>query len=691
MTREDYYWEEEGEKQKAMSDAQLEAIEEEHLIRWEMQQLYQPNHKTAISPDGMPRVPIAPDALVSEVVNVLSNKGVTISNDTPKMIEDICKVFNFIIAANGVKLEKSFAYPAQTGSGKSLSLQVYVSMLKEHSSLIIVSKVSEALKYCEFINTKSKDPNYARCYYSISLDNPASPLRVSRNALNDYRCIVITHSMFKQVNKDLTIDIDLFKLYKTKQRDLIVIDEGLSFYEEFRVSQYECEALYELFIIMGMNSSVIAKFNDELVLFGGKIDLLFESLESSLDSRGASFCLVEKHSDGSLISLDEIDRILLLVEHRKKELITELRMLGIKENQTFIENIGFKIEKLLNTLKAILQENCHYFKYKKLKMLVRINHIANKLGASAILDATATINRFYAIANRYGSYIGSIHAASPRQYSNLTIHKAIGFKQSRAGLYKGRTQKEIDRNASMYASFAHAVLEHSQDKLLIICHKEFKQHLGKQCSDPRIVFTHWGDHVGKNDWSDCNKVMVVGWNFLNAIEHINSMINAVGELDVALDTINQREITEFEYGQLADDLVQGVMRSKARIIDTLDSDCSKTDVYLFYEDRILFHKVLDIVHSQFPQSTLQEWTPAGALYDKKTTNVQQNIEMTIDYLKSKKETHQELDQSSVIKEIGIAKQTFGRMTKKVEFKMALEKQGFALIRRNGKNKCFIIS
>lgn len=36
------------------------------------------------------------------------------------MIEDICKVFNFIIHINIQKAEKSFVYPAQTGKRQEL-------------------------------------------------------------------------------------------------------------------------------------------------------------------------------------------------------------------------------------------------------------------------------------------------------------------------------------------------------------------------------------------------------------------------------------------------------------------------------------------------------------------------------------------------------------------------------------------
>lgn len=236
MTREDYYWQEIEIEQNAIAEAQMEAFEEEQEDRRQLTDLYQPRHQAIYSPDTMPETPVRPIDLVAEVTTILASKGVTISSDTPKMIEDICKVFNFIIHINIQKVEKSFVYPAQTGSGKSLSLQVYTSMLKEHSSLIIVSKVSEAIKYCEFINEKSNNPNYARCYYAISLENPSNPLRSIRKQLCEYRCIVVTHSMFKQINKK--IDVDTFKLYGEKQRDFVAIDESLSFYEEFRVSRH---------------------------------------------------------------------------------------------------------------------------------------------------------------------------------------------------------------------------------------------------------------------------------------------------------------------------------------------------------------------------------------------------------------------------------------------------------------------
>lgn len=62
----------------------------------------------------------------------------------------------------------------------------------------------------------------------------------------------------------------------------------------------------------------------------------------------------------------------------------------------------------------------------------RIENIVNKLGPSIVLDATANINEFYKIANRYFGFVGYVPAKQIRKYENMTIFKAKGYNQSRS-------------------------------------------------------------------------------------------------------------------------------------------------------------------------------------------------------------------------------------------------------------------
>lgn len=205
--------------------------------------LYHPNNRTVLDPATMPDTPIDPDEFVTKAVGELTAKNVLISKDMPDLLERMCRLFNFSIQPNAElpRTVKNLVFPAQTGIGKSVSVQVYVSMLKEHSSVVVVAKVEEAISYCNYINDLSRDEIYARCYYSLTDKNKDDPMRVDASLLRNHRCIVITHNMFRLVNG--FDNVDYFGTYEERPRDFVAIDEKLSFYEQFKLDYKDLDQL----------------------------------------------------------------------------------------------------------------------------------------------------------------------------------------------------------------------------------------------------------------------------------------------------------------------------------------------------------------------------------------------------------------------------------------------------------------
>lgn len=205
--------------------------------------LYHPNNQVVLDPATMPDTPIDPEEFVDKVVDQLTANSVLISKDMPDLLERMCRLFNFSIQPNAElsRTVKNLVFPAQTGIGKSLSVQVYVSMLEEHSSVVVVAKVEEAISYCNYINQLTGNENYARCYYSLTDKNKDDPMRVEAAQLRSHRCIVITHNMFRRVHG--FDNIDYFGKYEESPRDFVAIDEKLSFYEQFRLDYKELDQL----------------------------------------------------------------------------------------------------------------------------------------------------------------------------------------------------------------------------------------------------------------------------------------------------------------------------------------------------------------------------------------------------------------------------------------------------------------
>jgi hypothetical protein len=774
--------------------------------------LYHPHNQTKLTTDDMPDTPVNPAEFVDKVLSELTANGVFISDATPLVLEGICRLFNYSMIADKhlAKHIRSLVFPAQTGIGKSVSVQVYVSMLTEQSSLLVVSKVEEALQYCQYINRLKGSDDYARCFYTVTDKNKDHPLRIDAQQLPNVQCAVITHNMFRKVGAS---HVETFGQYHQKPRDFITIDEKLSFYEQYKISYNELDQIisnldhilthspslapiqvchqalnylkqYKHYlvarddkIITDSHSIVVRNTVDELQLYP-ILDALGEDLVYSLYSKneprkiiglknkqavldaspkirinhqkrtiiGVSrrelwhdldieldiddfYCkhfpklakchhvqqfdaAVVKHlADGGKINTDfcisddveelskdydfRDDRVIcfeilrLVFKARVDELFNELQQLGADKNPSYQRHTLDKVQAQLDALVYLNTNDFMIYKSNMGNSAFAVSNLVNQLGVSVVLDATASINQYYQLANRYLGHVAWVDAPQIRQYTNLTIHIATGFNQSRASLYKAQASK-VDENAISYLSHAIAELQ-PDDKLLIICHLDFKKVLQKNCQDKRIQFTHWGNHVGRNLWSDCNKVMLIGWNYLNPLEYISMIASALDSVLLTTRHLNDELVNEFSLSQLADDIVQGLMRSQARIIATPDSDCRPTDFYLFHKGDEESQKVIDLVLSQFPQAKVEDWQPKGQAVAVKKRKPQKKIDSIIELLQEKAKSHQTYLLNDLVDELGINKSTMSRIVNSDEFAERLSEQSYLLKQKDGKSKQFILN
>lgn len=674
-----------------ITDAEmLEQLEQET-------ELYQPAFKTKLTTGFMPTKPVEPKLFVNTVSQELLAKKVTVNSDTQDVMRDLCRLFNFNIECNNTKNSytiESYVFPAQTGVGKSVALQVYVSLLEEKSSLIIVANVQEAISYCEYINKLSDNPDYARCYYRVTDDNEDSDVRCSTKQLSKYRCTVLTHKMFQLVNQ--VLDINLYNSYKKKKRDLIVIDERILLYEKTEFTNYNINKMTDKLLL----SSKAVNDPDELQ----KVEKLHEVMKSisclpryfkirsknQLQPTNLIFqSYIEKYFLRYGLTVDEFVKLIeKLLSEKAKILYKELKLIGNLGDDSYFDTIEKKIAEEIKLIDTMLNQDIFFYQDNYSNAFMNITNITQKLGTSIILDATSNINEYYQIANRLWGSIGLVETKRFRKYQNLKVHVAKGFNQSRYAIYKGKNEEFKQALAQMYLSYAYNVLHSDTDKMLIVSHKKFKDKLVNENVDDRIVFTSWGNHVGKNNWSDCNKIMIVGWYTLHPVEHISNFYAAVGQIDEASYFINGYVLKDFENTRLVDDLVQAIMRSNARIIDTADSDCKPTDVYLFQKDDSRSNKIIDDVIQQFPQCIKVNWEPVGNSIVKKKGKVQRNVDKVIKFLVEKSKNNQTYLRKKVMEERNIDPATFSNLLRTDYCKEEMLKNNIELKKKDGKSEYF---
>ncbi len=327
-----------------------------------------------------------------------------------------------------------------------------------------------------------------------------------------------------------------------------------------------------------------------------------------------------------------------------------------------------------------------FHKGKSYSYLMATENIISKFGSSVVLDATATINEMYTTTAWHNpDTFRHIETVDPRIYNNFTINKAKGYPQGAYSIYENLDLKELEQRVKDYLTIAKGILTKTTDKLLVICHKDFKIQLEAQNTNKNIVFTNWGNHVGKNEWSDCNKVMVIGWFYLPKVEYFGNFINAVGSLHYAKGVLEDDTLAKYRRTQFADDLVQAVMRGSARKTVSTDGNCAVCEAYMFYPDNKEGNAVMKLFEDEFTGATVKQWIPPVLNTQAKVPKIQQNIQTIMDYLNKASTKASNVSQADAVKGTGLAKALVSRAFNESDFNKRLMKEGYTKeIGGNGK-------
>lgn len=234
---------------------------------------------------------------------------------------------------------------------------------------------------------------------------------------------------------------------------------------------------------------------------------------------------------------------------------------------------------------------------------------------------------------------------------------------------------------------------HDGDKLLVISFKGFvKEYLREMFPENgNVVFTNWGNHVGRNDWKDCNKVMLIGWFRLPEEEYISKLfhISSLGTSDLrVMQHINPDAVKNLQLSEIADDLIQGAMRCCARVIDTKDSDCKAASVYLFQDNFDGSDDVINLFESEFPKANIVNWAPEANQAKSSLPKPQQKKETVIEYLLEILKTNSSYLRYDLCKECEITPPTMTRWLNSGYFKERLEVLGICIDKVDGKSKAF---
>lgn len=571
--------------------------------------------------------------LSDQVVEILEDAGNVIPKDSPALIKQIGSYFNDCIKLNEAsEPTKSIVIPAKTGTSKSLTTQVYTSMLKETASIVVVKDTADAIEYSEQINKFRTDPNYSRCYYNIS-SKEDHPMRVNKDKLQEYQCIVITHSMFIRANKD--DQVSEFIMFRGAKRDLVVIDERINLLDKTTINVKEIERLNEF--VTNINKTI---FPSPLKTFGSIVgldileDIIFDLNHEASSSEIKSACTKEIEHSAIKRLVNILGDLLTAIKSNPEEykkLYFNDPIFNIALNVSDKEFVA-GIEDLILRIRTLLNQGFSIHTTYHGKVITSAQYISIQFGSNVILDATANIHaKYLASQSIRKDEIEVIKVTNPRIYKSLTIYKCNGTNQSKSHILD---PTKLKNNTKYYVDAIRSTLDSPTDKLLVVTFDSFINHLKKHITDSRVQYTNYGNHIGKNNWKDCNKVIIIGWFRIPKEEHLYDVIAQAGENVFNYDDISEVE-SRYELTGIVDDLVQASMRGSARITDNINGDCKASSIYLFYDNSPNSKEIIDMYTKEFSQAIIKEWEPTTAIKPKRSSK-QENISRITKYIENKR-------------------------------------------------------
>ncbi len=662
---------------------------------------------------GFPDEPISPATLASEVTEKLNSfPKVIAAVNTPTMVEELCRSFNECIRLNSIGESQTLILSPKTGSAKSVSSQMYIALLQSQASIVVVYTIEDAIETCNNINEWSENQDYARCTYKVSDKNIDDPMRVDKDQLSEYRCIVISHALFKLAND--AIGIEFLSTYKGGKREFVLVDERMDLYKEITFPLSNLKPLLKLY--NDIKQSLALALVDNEIEYLETVREIFEEIQEiteltmkivdekpvpSYELRNFMYFDQDQRTAHDIQTYDFSDFYKLLKDRivKLEKVIDPLSLLDSKvDTKKIINNLKGHLNNLVN----ILKNNFYYFARgsdNNAPTIMVTRNILNEFGSSVVLDATATVNEMYnhkVLENP--DTVKHIETTNPRKYNNFTINECRGVAQGKNSIFDTLTTTELKTIVNLYRDIAYSLLESKEDKLLIVAHQGFREHLEKKLKKKAVEFTHWGDHRGKNKWSHCNKILVIGWNYLPDQVHYLNYINAInGTQDINNQQLRDIKDT-YSITQITDDLVQAVNRGAVRKTASTDGNCVESQVYMFYPNTIEGKIVMDLFKAEFEGATVKPWTPVGIEKIRNLAKNYVNIERVANYIERKVHELGEIKQSGVQKyfddpsnperlsanEDRIPRSTVSRAMNHTEFELLLETKGIHRVKYIGK-------
>lgn len=558
------------------------------------------------------------------------------NKSNPMLVENWIQnysAFDDVIKRNKCSLEAiKYISPSQTGSGKTQQvIDKAISLAStDTKTLIVVLRTEDADLIANQIQDETSS-DYVAVYHKRERTQTVNLAEETK--LNDYQCLVITHSMFLK-HPEIVDD-----------REFIVIDEAINAVNHISISQSNLLLLDYIYKKNKLN-------NDTVDIIQG----LLHSLEHITKTHKNNTVKELWGNTGSVTKIKQVDSICY-------DVLKDVDFIKIRNKVRGTENQNIAIRndliELLDTLPEIFNNWCYVSQSaNEICFNTALEIIPTK--SVIIMDATATVNSLYHLYSKYKKNLLVLPKLDCRNYMNVTLYTTKGINTGRNTLLS-----DIKSKIPKYPNYLMDNIMKDlkpDDKVLVVTFKELLPILNTQITVDNIQINNWGNLTGSNAYNDFNKIYLFGLNH-KPLEVIRNQHTLAKGFNISFldNEENKQEIQSLKASDLASEIIQAINRIRCRRTIDNDGNCLPCEVYLTLPDTSEAYLIKQYIEKEMINIKSDDWL---FLVDNEITKAKANLcesyLMQLDYISK---DGQEVKHEDILTYLGITKEQFRKHIK----------------------------
>jgi hypothetical protein len=524
----------------------------------------------------------------------------------------ICNTFNNSIENSLTPGAKWQILNPPAGSGKSQGAVVYCSLLaKKNAELSLESQVGVLIvtRFVEDCGSTAFLINQLSGLNSAITNHSELVVRPTDSEMASKAILVVTHAAYLKSLEDLQGGRwTSLTQWDGGQRKLTIVDESLTnVVEESILNENNLR-----FVNRYLSSDIAKKFPTQVKAVQYLIDEVFVRMSDKELGDGAGKP-VWSQSRAQANGFKQMP-----TEYKMsglREVMSNLdyaRLDGQKQDAFYTQNRASKVDAVLKDIEAVLSRFAWYQKQGKFHSLNSSRLIIPEgLLAPCVLDATANQQMLWQLLEDRAQLV-PIPVGS-RNYKNVKLFIA--------------TLRDTGKNATneKAATRFPKILKYLQDndgvnrKVLFVTHKDSTHHALQYKPDLKEFYVgHWGALDGKNEWKQCDTVVIASLLFRPTTFGTNIFLAAQGDQPREwFDRPSWRDYTNIketiEAKQIANDVIQAINRIVCRTVNDVEGNCPNAEVYLVLPTDAKGDQILSAIEAEMPGIEVCPWK--GALDD----------------------------------------------------------------------------